>query len=92
MADDLSFERACSRIDEIVELLDHGQLTLDQSLGLYEEAVELVRHCNAILDSAEVRLSRLSVDLDGNVGTAELDADTRADLLRGPTPATSGSV
>jgi exodeoxyribonuclease VII small subunit len=57
----LSFEQAQAELDRIVATLEAGEIDLDQSLALYERGVVLARHCQALLDSATLRVERLRV-------------------------------
>lgn len=59
--ENIKFEEALSRLEEIVRSLESGQSPLDQSLELYEEAVTLVKVCNQRLDSAEQKVTMLSL-------------------------------
>ena len=68
-----SFEQAISRLHDIVEKLESGELPLDQSLALFEEGVKLARTSQKTLDLAERRLDELlSVSADGTAKTAPL--------------------
>ena len=62
---EMKFEDALKRLEEIVRMLEGGQSPLDESLGLYEEAVALVKVCNSRLDSAQQRVTMLG--MNGNV-------------------------
>ena len=64
----MKFEDALKRLEEIVRMLEGGKSPLDQSLELYEEAVALVKICNARLDSAQQKVTMLnSLDIaEGN--------------------------
>lgn len=57
---EIKFEDALKRLEEIVRMLESGQSPLDQSLELYEEAVALVKVCNARLDAAEQKVTMLT--------------------------------
>ena len=57
---EMKFEDALKRLEEIVRMLEGGQSPLDQSLELYEEAVALVTVCNSRLDSAQQKVTMLS--------------------------------
>lgn len=65
--DNLSFESAIVRLEEIVKLLEKGNSSLDESLKLYEEGISLVRYCNNALDSAENKIKILTADESGNL-------------------------
>jgi len=68
----LSFEEAYARLEEIVRRLEGDDLTIEQSVELYEQGVALVRHCNARLDGAELRLSQLAPGPDGDLRVVPL--------------------
>ncbi|HEY2955466.1 MAG TPA: exodeoxyribonuclease VII small subunit [Candidatus Eisenbacteria bacterium] len=55
-----SFEEALERLETIVEELEGGALTLEQSLARYEEGVRLSRRLTQTLDQAEKRIERLT--------------------------------
>lgn len=55
----ISFEQAFNRLEEIVRLLEKGDLALDDSLRLFEEGIELARVCSAKLDEAQGRVEVL---------------------------------
>jgi exodeoxyribonuclease VII small subunit len=56
---DEGFEALYGRLEEAVSKLEQGGLTLEESLALYEEGVELARRCQAMLQQAELRITRL---------------------------------
>ena len=64
--ENLTFESASARLEEIVKLLEKGNCSLDESLKLYEEGVTLVRFCNNALDNAEKTIKMLVSDGEGN--------------------------
>ena len=68
----LSFEEAYARLEEIVRRLEGDELTIEQSVELYEQGVALVRHCNARLDGAELRISQLAPSGDGELRVVPL--------------------
>ena len=55
----LSFEQALARLDETVQALESGGLTLAESTRLFEEGMKLARLCSEMLASAELRISRI---------------------------------
>lgn len=57
--DQQPFEDLYARLEETVEKLEKGGLSLEQSIALYEEGMELAKRCQAILDSAELRITKL---------------------------------
>jgi exodeoxyribonuclease VII small subunit len=56
----LSFEAAIERLQTIVEELEGGSLSLEESIARYEEGVKLSRRLTQTLDQAEKRIERLS--------------------------------
>ena len=62
-----TFEEAMSRLEEIVRSLDGGTAGLDDSLGLFEEGIALVKFCNSKLDTAEQKIKILIGAPDGTL-------------------------
>ncbi len=56
----MSFEAAITRLEQLVRDLEEGNLSLDQSIGSFEEGMRLVRRCAAELRRAEDRVKRLT--------------------------------
>ena len=55
----LTFESALERLRTIVEGLERGELTLDESIARYEEGMKLSKWLTQQLDQAEKRIERL---------------------------------
>jgi len=55
----LSFEEAFAALEETVQQLERGNLTLDEAIALFERGQALARHCQARLDQAELRVKQL---------------------------------
>lgn len=58
-AETLSFEQAMSELEELVAKLDEGNLTLEDSLQLYEKGVNLSDLCHQKLEEAELRIKTI---------------------------------
>ena len=56
---DLTFEQALERLDQTVQALESGGLSLDDSTRLYEEGMALARMCSETLAAAELRITRI---------------------------------
>lgn len=54
------FEAALSELDALVKKLEEGDLSLEQSLALYERGVQLSRFCHTRLEEAERRIEILT--------------------------------
>ena len=57
--EDLSFEEAMGLLEQTVQALESGGLTLAQSTAMYERGMKLARICNEMLNSAEARITRI---------------------------------
>lgn len=55
-----TFEASLSRLEQIVAQLERGDLALEESLQLYEEAIAKARHCQGRLAEAESRIEVLT--------------------------------
>lgn len=66
----LSFEQAFGELENTVQKLETGGLTLEQSLILFERGQALAAHCNTLLDSAELKVHQLSPE-----GTASFELE-----------------
>lgn len=54
-----NFESALKRLEEIVQKLEEGNLSLDDSLKLFEEGIQLSRFCTKKLSEAEKKVEKL---------------------------------
>ena len=59
ISEDLSFEDAMSLLEQTVQALESGGLTLARSTAMYERGMKLARICNEMLNSAEARITRI---------------------------------
>jgi exodeoxyribonuclease VII small subunit len=55
----LTFEEALSLLDETVESIESGELTLLESTRLYEKGMKLAQICNDMLTSAELKVTQI---------------------------------
>ncbi len=56
----VDFERALDELEKLVERMEEGELSLEESLKLYERGTELSKACQKALDAAEKRIRILS--------------------------------
>ena len=62
-----NFEEAFSSLENIVEKMESGELSLDESFAAFEEAIKLVKFCNSELEQAEQKVRILTEGSDGVV-------------------------
>jgi len=62
----LSFEEAIDQLRRIVERIEQGQVSLEESLQQYEMGMALIKHCRGILQQAEKRVETVSMDQQGS--------------------------
>ena len=53
------------RLDEIVRLLENGDVSLEDSIKLFEEGTKLSVQCGKLLDEAELKVTQLMQGPDG---------------------------
>jgi exodeoxyribonuclease VII small subunit len=68
------FDGVLARLREVVERLEGGNLSLEESLRVYEDGVGLARRGHELLDRAEKRVELL-VSSSGGISTVPLDLD-----------------
>ncbi|KYP81007.1 exodeoxyribonuclease VII small subunit [Ferroacidibacillus organovorans] len=54
------FESALARLEEVVRMLESGELSLDAALSTYQEGMQLVGICRARLQNAEQRVEQVT--------------------------------
>ena len=69
------FEAALSRLEEIVGILERGELTLDESLNLFEEGMRMSRVCAEKLNAARERVLKLLQTEAGGFRLEPLDIE-----------------
>jgi len=69
------FETALKRLEEIVKKLESGDLTLDASLELFEEGIQLSRLCHLKLGQAERRVEILLKNNQGEQQTVPFETE-----------------
>lgn len=58
----LTFEQALARLQKLVDELESGDGSLEQSLERYEQGMALIGYCNSLLEKAELRVHELLPD------------------------------
>ncbi|NOR78232.1 MAG: exodeoxyribonuclease VII small subunit [Methanophagales archaeon] len=70
--EEVTFEDAMKRLERIVETLGGGNLSLEDSLKMFEEGTELCKVCNKKLDEAEYKVEKLMEKEGGELSVEEL--------------------
>ena len=60
-----TFETNMQRLEQIVRAMERGDVSLEESLKLFQEGTELVRNCGKLLDEAELQVKKIVPDSDG---------------------------
>lgn len=55
----INFEQSLAELEGLVELMEKGELTLEESLRHFERGIELTRTCQAALQIAEQKVEKL---------------------------------
>ncbi|MCI6165233.1 MAG: exodeoxyribonuclease VII small subunit [Lachnospira sp.] len=63
MAKNLTLEQSFDKLEEIIGMMENGNISLDESFKLYKEGVKLVGNCNKQLDKVEKQI--IVVNSDG---------------------------
>ena len=70
----LNFEAALEELEQLVERMETGELSLEESLKAFERGVALTRDCQKALKDAEVRVQALTETEEG-LALEDVDAD-----------------
>ncbi|MGQ7956338.1 exodeoxyribonuclease VII small subunit [Pseudomonas sp. SP16.1] len=71
------FEHSLAELQALVERLESGELSLEDSLTAFEQGIGLTRECQAALAQAEQKVQIL-LERDGELEQAPFDADPAA--------------
>ena len=69
------FEEHLTKLEAVVERLERGDLTLDESVRLFEEGMKLSRSCKEELEQAEGRIQVLVEGKGGKMQVAEMEME-----------------
>ena len=79
----IAFESSFEELQQIVNQLENGQLSLGDSLASYETGIKRLRECYQALDQAEQKIKMLvDLDEDGNLITTDFKSDTASAAKR----------
>ena len=74
---EMKFEQALKRLEEIVEEMEAGEVSLDDLLKKYEEGVKLAHFCQGKLGEAQQRIELLAKGKGGEARLKSFDAGAR---------------
>jgi len=77
--DQKKFEAALEELERVVEQLESGDLSLEDSLAAFEEGVGLVKYCNQKLTEAERKIELLVKDREGKLRLKPFDVNPEDD-------------
>ena len=68
----IQFEEAFKRLEDIVNKMESGDLSLEESMTLFEEGIKLTETCKSRLEAAEQNIQLLTKDSDGNLSLEDI--------------------
>lgn len=61
-----TFEESMQRLEQIVRTMEHGDVSLEESLKLFQEGTELAAGCEKLLNEAQLQITKIVVSGDGS--------------------------
>ena len=74
---ELKFEKAMTRLENIVDELERGDLDINKSLEIFEEGIKMSRLCTKKLNEAEAKIQKLTKDKKGELITVPFPLDEK---------------
>ncbi len=74
-----NFEKSLQELETLVEKLESGDLSLEESLATFEKGVKLTRQCQTALKDAEQKVTLLLQQNNGELTQKAFDLDEKAD-------------
>jgi len=74
---EIKFEKAMTRLENIIEELERGDLDIDKSLEIFEEGIKMSRLCSKKLNEAEAKIQKLSKGKKGDLVTELFPVDDK---------------
>ncbi|HET8845756.1 MAG TPA: exodeoxyribonuclease VII small subunit [Ktedonobacteraceae bacterium] len=69
----LSYEEAFEKLEQAVQALQDGRLSLERAMEYYEDGMKLAQHCQVLLQKAELRVQQLRATDEGEIEVEPLD-------------------
>lgn len=70
-----NFEQALDQLETLVDEMENGELSLEDSLKAFEQGIKLTRECQKALTEAEQKV-QLLLEENGEIKTIDITADT----------------
>ena len=70
-----SFEGAMQRLEEITQNLEHGDLSREDSIDVFEEGMKLAKFCSKKLEEAEKKVTKLVKEGEGKFSQQPFDME-----------------
>ena len=67
------FEKMMTELTEITEKLESGELSLSESMELFEKGVALTKECSNLLSSAQQKIVKITMDEEGKIKEEPFD-------------------
>ncbi len=67
---DIPFEQALTEFEQVVEKLESGSLSLEETMTLYQRGRDLAGHCQQLLDKAELKVKELVSSIENGAHNA----------------------
>ncbi len=75
------FEESIDRLEEIVSKMENEELSLEESINIFKEGMDLVALCNSRLDEAEKKINIIVKGKNGELGEEEFSIQEEKDDL-----------
>ena len=75
-----NFETSLKELEEIVEQLEKGELTLDQTLAKYENGIKMYIQCHKILENTEKKITILLKKASGETYVEDFNLEKTHDV------------
>ena len=72
--ENISFETSIKKLEEIVEKLESGEISLEESVQLYEKGIELKNYCEKELKRVELKIKKIK-SIDGKIQKQDFKED-----------------
>ena len=60
------------KLEDLVKKMESGQLSLEDNLKVFQEGIDLVRHCQKTIENAEIKIKEIVEDSQGNFKEVDL--------------------